>query len=678
MSWRSLRRWFQQSGREVRKSGRLPGWPILERLEDRLCPSTAPAITTQPTDVTANAGVAVTFHAAASGTPAPTVQWDVSTNGGTTFKPIAGAIHDTLSFTARGAEDGDQYEAIFTNSAGRATTNAATLTVHFAPAVTTQPDSQTVAIGGSVTLHAAANGDPAPTVQWETSTDGGRTFQAITGATSDTLSFTAPSQPGAARYRAVFTNTLGTATTRAVTVTTDVPPAVTTQPSDVTTDAGKTVTFHAAASGTPAPTVQWEVSTDGGTTFKPIAGATHDTLSFTARPAEDGDQYEAVFTNPVGKATTTAATLTVHFAPVVAAQPSDVTVAVGGSVTLHATANGDPAPTVQWETSTDGGRTFQAITGATSDTLTFTAPSQPGTARYRAVFTNTLGTATTRAVTVTTDVPPAVTTQPSDVTADAGRTVTFHAAASGTPAPTVQWEVSTDGGTTFKPIAGATHDTLSFTARAAEDGDQYEAIFTNPVGRATTNPATLTVHFAPEVTAQPSGVTVAVGGSVTLHAAASGDPAPTVQWETSTDGGRTFQAIAGATSDTLTFTAPSQPGTARYRAVFTNTLGTATTRTVTVTTDVPPAVTTQPSDATANVGRTVTFHAAASGTPAPTVQWEVSTDGGTTFKPIAGATHDTLSFTARASENGDKYEAVFTNPVGKVTTDPATLTVMNG
>jgi hypothetical protein len=53
------------------------------------------------------------------------------------------------------------------------------------------------------------------------------------------------------------------------------------------------------------------VSTDGGVTFTDIAGATSTTLSFTAVASQRGYRYRAVFTNSLGTATTTAATLTV-------------------------------------------------------------------------------------------------------------------------------------------------------------------------------------------------------------------------------------------------------------------------------------------------------------------------------------------------------------------------------
>jgi hypothetical protein len=90
---------------------------------------------------------------------------------------------------------------------------------------------------------------------------------------------------------------------------------VTQNPSNRTTTAGDYVTFTAAATGSPTPTVQWQVSTDGGTTWTNITGnasATTTSLTFYASTTQNGYHYRAVFTNRVGVATTTDAVLTVE------------------------------------------------------------------------------------------------------------------------------------------------------------------------------------------------------------------------------------------------------------------------------------------------------------------------------------------------------------------------------
>jgi hypothetical protein len=103
--------------------------------------------------------------------------------------------------------------------------------------------------------------------------------------------------------------------TSALTVIPTSPPQVTLNPRNVTITAGDPVSFTAAATGVPAPSVQWQVSTDGGKTFTNITGNTSaqtTTLTFVSNAGQNGYKYRAVFTNSVGMVTTTVATLTVE------------------------------------------------------------------------------------------------------------------------------------------------------------------------------------------------------------------------------------------------------------------------------------------------------------------------------------------------------------------------------
>ncbi|MCT9076651.1 immunoglobulin domain-containing protein [Streptomyces fulvoviolaceus] len=91
---------------------------------------------------------------------------------------------------------------------------------------------------------------------------------------------------------------------------------------------------------------------------------------------------------------------------------------------------------------------------------------------------------------------PKVTQSPTDQSVAPGDEVTFVAAAEGTPEPTVRWQVSPDGGQTWNTIEGATKNAYSFTAKAAQNGYEYRAEFTNSVGTTWTSPITLTVTEA--------------------------------------------------------------------------------------------------------------------------------------------------------------------------------------
>lgn len=179
--------------------------------------STAPVITTQPANQTVNAGQTASFTAAVSGNPTPTVQWQVSTDS-STWNDIAGATSTTYSFTTQTGDNGKQFRAVFNNPAGSATTNTATLTVYAAPVITTQPVNQMVNAGQTAAFTAVASGNPTPAVQWQVSTDGS-TWNDIAGATSTTYSFTVQVADNGKQFRAVFTNSAGSATSTAALLT---------------------------------------------------------------------------------------------------------------------------------------------------------------------------------------------------------------------------------------------------------------------------------------------------------------------------------------------------------------------------------------------------------------------------------------------------------------------------
>jgi len=364
-----------------------------------------PKVTKQPVSVTVEEGQSAVFESTASGVPTPTVQWELSTNAGSTWTPVAGATTEQLTIaSANTSENGDEYRAVFINTAGQATSKPATLTVHNIPAVIEQPASTTVEEGQNAVFEATASGFPTPTVQWQLSTNGGTTWANISGATANQLTVTnIKTSDNGREYRAVFTNVAGKTPSTAATLTVHNMPAVTKQPASTTVEEGQNALFEATASGFPTPTVQWELSTDGGSTWTPVAGATSDQLTITnAQASEDGDRYRAVFENVAGRATSAAATLSVHKAPAVTQQPAGITVEVGQSAVFEASASGFPTPTVQWELSTNAGSTWTPVAGATSDQLTITnAQASESGDEYRAVFTNAAGKATSTAATLT-------------------------------------------------------------------------------------------------------------------------------------------------------------------------------------------------------------------------------------------------------------------------------------
>jgi hypothetical protein len=149
----------------------------------------------------------------------------------------------------------------------------------------------------------------------------------------------------------------------------------------------------------------------------------------------------------------------------------------------------------------------------------------------------------------------------------------------------------------------------------------------------------------------PNHMTLSPGQTASYTASATGSPMRAVTWQVSTNGGA-FKTLAGVTSNTLKFTDPPIRSTARHLMIST-----------------------QPAAVTIAAGQMATFTAAISGSVAHIVQWQVSTDGGKTFRNLAGVTSPVLRFTATGGENGYLYRAVFRNRYSAVVSDAAMLTV---
>ena len=379
------------------------------------------------------------------------------------------------------------------NGSTDATVDSATVTasilINQPASVVTNPTDQTVCDGGTVTFTASSSGFPTPTVQWQVSAGGGP-FMDIPGATSTTLMFTATAADNGNQYRAVFTNSSGTATTTAATLTVDTAPAVTTNPVDTTVCDGATATFTAAASGSPAPIVQWQVSSGGP--FSDIPGATSTTLMFTATTADNGKQYRAVFTNTCGTATTTVATLTVN-ASTSATTPADQTVCQGATASFSTTASGTGQFHYAW--TVDG----SPFGGDTSSINVPTGSLSVGTHPVSVTVSGTCGSVMKNA-TLTVQAPTA-TTDPADVSVCMGATASFSTTASGTGPFHYSWTL--DGLPFNGDSAGINVPTGSLTA-----GAHTVAVTTTGACGSAAQSATLTVGGPPVITLSTNTVSM--------------------------------------------------------------------------------------------------------------------------------------------------------------------------
>jgi hypothetical protein len=496
--------------------------------------------TIDPSNLTALLGLPVSF-----------------TSTGGSITPIDATIQPSgtaqATFTA-GAVEGTGSASALIDNPPAATVN---LDILAAPVVTLQPVSQAAVAGQTVSFTAAARGNPTPTVQWQDAFGIG-SFHDIPGATSTTYTVTAPNTINRSDwwlYRAAFTNSYGTTYSSNAVLDVYVPTVITAQPVDTWGVASgpnqKAASFTAAATGS-WQRVVWQVSTDGGATFSDFAthfftGSASDTLYPGTLPSQDGYQFRAVFSTlgftgqTIDSATSAAAKLTVYQVPVIVQQPpSEVWVdgqyPITPSFAITATVSSNAPFQVKWQRY-----------GYVYATQNYSAGTQligyafpPGAAYEGRVFwatvSNPAGTVDTTGTVVHTYVAPQSiyaglsdgSGHYSNVTVVAGQTLTLHAYLGGVviPAPSVQWQISTNGGLSFSNFTDGQTAAISsgewtntFTAKAAQNGAIFRVVFSNIGGSATTNNLTLTVQSA---TVSTVSTTWGSAGSAALQTAADG------------------------------------------------------------------------------------------------------------------------------------------------------------
>ena len=149
--------WLCKMGVERPDGSHKPAWTTVHSLLANGA-SVAPVVAEQPAPQTVQAGQSYSFTATASGVPAPSEQWQRSNNGGSTWSNIAGATSNTLAAAASIGDNGARFHAVFSSSAGDATSNSALLTVttgSVTPSVSIGDASVVRATSGNTTMYFA-------------------------------------------------------------------------------------------------------------------------------------------------------------------------------------------------------------------------------------------------------------------------------------------------------------------------------------------------------------------------------------------------------------------------------------------------------------------------------------------------------------------------------------------
>lgn len=365
----------------------------------------APTITAQPANQTVTAGQTATFTVVATGTAPLNYQWQK--NG----SAISGATSASYTTPATASTDnGSAFKVVVSNSTGSVTSAAASLTVNAAaaPAITQQPQSQTVQAGQSAIFTVAVSNGPCHSF-WYINGAG------YYGSVGSTISYTIPNTTLAMNGWTVSVNlyscgstgaNAGYSQTAKLTVNSATgAPSIDAQPANQTVTAGQTATFTVAATGTAPLSYQWQKNGAA------ISGATSASYTTPATSTSDsGTAFKVVVTNSAGSATSNSATLTVNtaqVAPSITTQPANQTVTAGQAATFSVVATGTTPLSYQWQ------KNGSAISGATAASYTTPATtSSDNGATFQATVSNSIGSVTSNSATLT-------------VTSGSGQTITL-------------------------------------------------------------------------------------------------------------------------------------------------------------------------------------------------------------------------------------------------------------
>ena len=225
------------------------------------------------------------------------------------------------------------------------------------------------------------------------------------------------------------------------------------------------------------------------------------------------------------------------------------------------------------------------------------------------------------------------------------------------------------------PIPGANSWMYTIPNAQASDAGNYSVtvsiIYPNPLVGAAFLPSTTTSSVdvvtinpaaGPQISTQPSSVSVGAGGSATLSVGASGTPPLTYQWNLNGN------PILGATSSTYTISGATTADAGNYTVTVSNSAGTALSDSAVVTVVTGISITAQPQAQSVRVGNTVVLSVTATG-QSLTYQWSFN------GVPVPDATASTLTIQAAQVSNGGSYTVTVSDGTQSVTSESINLAV---
>jgi hypothetical protein len=521
-----------------------------------------------------------------------------------------------------------------------------------AAAIVSLSPSQSAVRGTNLTLAVNATGYGSLSYQWRFNNSN------LSGATSSVLALNNIQATNAGSYTVVVANSLGSVTSSVIALTVLLPPAITTQPVSQAVNSGANATFSVVATGSAPLAYQW-ISNGSA-----LPGATASSLILASvQPANSGT-YSVVVSNSVGAVTSAPAVLTVLAPPAITLQPQSVTNASGTTASFNAAASGSAPLGYQWRWNSSNLSSGGRVSGATTGTLSLSGVQPDDAGSYTLVVSNQAGSVTSAVAVLTVLSAPSIVVPPASLSAAIGSNADFTVTAAGSTPLNYQWQFN---GTN---LPGAVTTALSLVGLSLANAGSYAVVVSNTFGVITSAPGVLTVLAPPVITAQPQSDTNIPAATASFTVGAGGSAPLSYRWRFNgsplSDGGR----VAGSATATLTIAGLLSTDAGGYSVVVTNSVGSVTSQTASLTMLAPPTILTQPANATVMAGTTAGFGVSAAGPGTLGYQWRLN------GSPLAGGTASSLAVSNAQSINAGSYQVIVTNLAGATTSAVATLTVL--
>ena len=236
-----------------------------------------------------------------------------------------------------------------------------------------QPQSEGVQPGQSVTFYVSSSGIGPITYQWRFNQGD------IQDATNNSYTIANAQLSDAGDYSVFVSTGCGNVLSSNATLTVGYPPVILTQPQSQTVLAGQPASFSVGATGDAPLNYQWRF---GGTD---IAGATGTNYSIASAQPTNAGSYSVRISNAIGSTNSSAANLTVNVPPTITAQPTNLTVLAGSNALFTAAATGTAPLSYQWR------HNGTNLPGATDTTLALTNVQSSAAGSYSVIVTNSVG-----------------------------------------------------------------------------------------------------------------------------------------------------------------------------------------------------------------------------------------------------------------------------------------------